>query len=80
MSGQPILPFCVAAEHFWKVPSWDRLYIPRPFTRAAVLVGEPIRVAPEPSDAVLAESQGRLQMSLDALRERADGWWPRSGA
>ena len=80
MSGQPILPFCVAAEHFWRVRNWDRLQIPRPFTRAVILVGEPIRVAPDASAAMVAESQNRLQTSLDALRERADGWWTHPGA
>jgi lysophospholipid acyltransferase (LPLAT)-like uncharacterized protein len=76
MSGQPILPFCVAAERAWTIGSWDRLQIPRPFTRAVLFVGEPIRVAPDASTALLAESHDRLQASLDALRERADGWWP----
>jgi len=76
MSGQPILPFCVAAEHSWSIGSWDRLQIPRPFTRAVMLVGEPIRVAQDGNATLLAESQDRLQTSLDELRERADGWWP----
>ena len=79
MSGQPILPFCVAAEHSWNIGSWDRLQIPRPFTRAVMLVGAPIRVA-DASTATIAESQDRLQASLDALRERADGWWSHAGA
>ena len=80
MSGQPILPFCVAAEHAWKIRSWDRLQIPRPFTRAVMLVGEPIRVAQDASAAMLADAQDRLQASLDVLRERADGWWLQSEA
>ena len=80
MSGQPILPFCIAAEHFWRIGNWDRLQIPRPFTRAVMLVGEPIRVAHDASATTIAETRDRLQASLDALRERADGWWSRSAA
>ena len=80
MSGQPILPFCIAAKHFWRVGNWDRLQIPRPFTRAVMLVGEPIRVAHDADATTIAEAQDRLQASLDALRERADGWWSRSAA
>jgi lysophospholipid acyltransferase (LPLAT)-like uncharacterized protein len=75
MSGQPILPFCIAPRRFWTVGSWDRLQIPRPFTRAVMLVGEPIHVDPNGGDAALARAQEALQGSLDALRVRADAWW-----
>jgi hypothetical protein len=75
MSGQPIVPFCISPRRFWTVPSWDRLQIPRPFTRAVVLIGDPIRLHASAGETTLAEAQATLQASLDALRERGDAWW-----
>ncbi|MDQ1559458.1 MAG: hypothetical protein QOD32_2518, partial [Pyrinomonadaceae bacterium] len=37
-TGQPVLPFSVNPESFWQVGSWDRLQIPKPFTRAVVRI------------------------------------------
>ena len=33
-TGNPLMPFVVECEKYWTVKSWDRLQIPRPFTRA----------------------------------------------
>src|SRR5216110_2413028 len=34
-TGNPVLPFTIAAERFWEIKgSWDRSQIPKPFTRA----------------------------------------------
>lgn len=72
LSGQAVLPFCISPRRFWTVRSWDRLQIPRPFTRAVVLIGEPIYVGASGEEAA---AQEKLQASLDALRERGDAWW-----
>ena len=44
-TGQAILPFHIAARRYVELPSWDRLQIPLPFTRAVAIVAEPIYVA-----------------------------------
>lgn len=40
----PILPMGGAADRTWRLRSWDRTVIPRPFARLALAVGEPISV------------------------------------
>ncbi len=35
-TGQPILPFNVTPAHCWRMSTWDRLQVPKPFTRALV--------------------------------------------
>ena len=63
-TGNPIVPFLVQPRKFWRVRSWDRLQIPRPFTRCLVTVGKPIYVTVDDSvDTTLQELQSRL-MSL----------------
>ncbi|MBI3951278.1 MAG: lysophospholipid acyltransferase family protein [Acidobacteria bacterium] len=75
MTGQAILPFHISAERFWEVNSWDRFQIPFPFTRAVVLLGKPIYVAPDGDDDEIAKRQAELQATLDGLRARGDHWW-----
>ena len=73
-TGQAILPFHVALRRYWELPSWDRLQIPRPFTRAAVFVGEPVYVARHARKAETAARQAALQATLDRLRREGEAW------
>jgi lysophospholipid acyltransferase (LPLAT)-like uncharacterized protein len=73
-SGQAILPFHIALKSYWELPSWDRLQIPKPFTRALTLIGEPIYVSREASDEEIEEKQQRLQTTLDQLRREGEDW------
>ena len=43
-TGNPILPVIVEAAQYATIASWDRLQVPRPFTRAVVIIGAPIYV------------------------------------
>lgn len=72
LAGVPILPLAYAASHSWRVPSWDRLVVPRPFSRAVVTIGAPLEAASDLSDEELHEVSIALQESLDALVEQAE--------
>lgn len=73
-TGQAILPFHITARRFITLPSWDRLQIPIPFTRAVALIGEPIYVARGAGNQEPAMKQALLQESLDLLRREAESW------
>jgi len=73
-TGQAVLPFHIAVRRHIELPSWDRLQIPLPFTRALTLIGEPIYVARDASDEEVAASQGALQAALDRLRAEGEIW------
>jgi lysophospholipid acyltransferase (LPLAT)-like uncharacterized protein len=66
-TGRPVLPFAVAPERFWRLGSWDRLQIPKPFTRAVVRLAPPIRVPADADERALADSRDALQLALDGL-------------
>lgn len=69
-SGAAILPFSISLERCWRLPSWDRLEIPKPFARVVVVLGERIYV---PADQGNDETQhARLQQVLDELRAESD--------
>ena len=71
-TGQAILPFHIAARRAIELPSWDRLRIPLPFTRAVVVVAEPVYVARDASPEEAALKQEALQATLDRLRLEAE--------
>lgn len=73
-TGQAILPFHIATRHCVELPSWDRLKIPLPFTRALTLIGEPIYLARDASSDQVALAQTALQSTLDKLRSEGDAW------
>lgn len=70
----PICPIIIEPEKFWTVKSWDRLRIPKPFTRAAIFVGKPIRVSPDADEAELEEKRLEVQKSLNELVARGENW------
>src|SRR5262245_21722598 len=65
-TGAAILPFSISLDRCWRLPSWDRIEIPKPFAKAHVVIGERIYV--EDAD----DEAARLQRALDELRERSD--------
>ena len=78
-TGFPILPFTITAKRFWEAKkSWDQFQIPKPFTRACVVIAPPIYVAPDADDEALEASRAELQVALDEIDQRGEEW--RSGA
>jgi lysophospholipid acyltransferase (LPLAT)-like uncharacterized protein len=73
-SGQAILPFHVSTKKRIQVPSWDRLQVPLPFTRALVLIGNPIYVRRDADGDSTAVKQAELQSTLERLRDEAEAW------
>lgn len=70
----PMMPFVVETEQYWKVKSWDSLQIPKPFSRVRVFIGEPIFVAKDANDADIENKRVELQNSLDELVTRGQQW------
>ncbi|MCX6539279.1 MAG: lysophospholipid acyltransferase family protein [Acidobacteria bacterium] len=70
-SGCPLVPFHIEAERFWTLRSWDRAQIPKPFSRVAFVVGEPLEVPRELDEAGIDVYRQQLETRLAALRDRA---------
>lgn len=73
-TGGAILPFHIAALHRVELPSWDRMQIPLPFTRAMTLVAEPIYVSRDASPEEIAAKHAQLQSTLEELRRLGEDW------
>jgi lysophospholipid acyltransferase (LPLAT)-like uncharacterized protein len=70
-TGNPMLPFTVECERFWTIGSWDRLQIPKPFTRARFEVGSLIEVEAAANDEEIERKRLELQ---DELRRLGRGY------
>ena len=73
-TGHAILPFHITMARCVQAPSWDRLQIPLPFTRAVMLIGEPIYVSRDGDEDEARAKQALLQSRLDGLREEGEAW------
>jgi len=75
-TGQPIFVFHAGLEHahtFEK--SWDLFQVPRPFTRAVIIMAPPIYV-PRDADATQLEAKhAEMQHVLERVRDLAEGWF-----
>ena len=73
-TGNPMMPFTIEAKSFWAVKSWDALRIPKPFTRAKLIIGKPIYVPEDAGDAETEAKRAELQNSLDELTAFGEQW------
>jgi hypothetical protein len=71
-SGVPLTMFHIAVDRAWVLNTWDRLIIPKPFSRALMRVGKLIPVPTNAPNSDIDRYQQELQASLDRVREFAE--------
>ncbi len=71
LTGSPILPFHIEADPCWTVGSWDQAQIPKPFARAAIVVGQPIAAPPPSDDDGVEAARLELEHALHDAARRA---------
>lgn len=71
-SGRPIYPIAIATSRRITARSWDRASVDLPFGRGGVVVGEPIRVDKDVSDAELDAARKLVQQRLNEATARAE--------
>jgi lysophospholipid acyltransferase (LPLAT)-like uncharacterized protein len=71
VTGNPVLPFHLEAASHWTARSWDASQVPLPFSRIAVVVGEPLWVPGDADAAVLEAKRVELEEILGILENRA---------
>lgn len=73
-TGNPVMPFVIEAEEYWTLQSWDKLQIPKPFSRAKIFIGELVYVAPDADPEEIENKRRELQKNLDELVENGKQW------
>jgi lysophospholipid acyltransferase (LPLAT)-like uncharacterized protein len=73
LTGAPIVCFGFAAEHCWRLKSWDQFIIPKPFSRAVFVYGEPIRIPRE--DGEDSKYMEQIQKEMDRVTNAAENYF-----
>jgi lysophospholipid acyltransferase (LPLAT)-like uncharacterized protein len=74
LAGVPVMPIGWAASRCWRLKSWDRMIIPKPFARVCFVYGDPFWV-PRGEDIEAASKElglrlDRLELEAEALARR----------
>ncbi|MEW5703730.1 MAG: lysophospholipid acyltransferase family protein [Pseudomonadota bacterium] len=72
LAGVPILPLAFSAERGRMLASWDRFFVPFPFSRGHFAWGEPIYVPKNPDEATVERLRQLVEDRLYALTLEAD--------
>jgi lysophospholipid acyltransferase (LPLAT)-like uncharacterized protein len=67
LSGAPIIPLAAYSTRYRRVKSWDRTYVPLPFSTMTVHYGEPIFFQRNSGDDDLADAQQQVNQALNSL-------------
>jgi lysophospholipid acyltransferase (LPLAT)-like uncharacterized protein len=63
-SGVPVQPFSINCSSCWEIKSWDKLQIPKPFSKVEFVVGEEIFFKGPMDDAAMLENKKILRDAL----------------
>jgi len=69
-SGAAVLPVNMEYSSCWRLKSWDRLILPRPFSKVRVIIGQPYHVRSTSTPDEFETERLRLQDAMMALVER----------
>ena len=75
LTGRPVLPFTVSFSKYWTINSWDRLMIPRPFSSAVVMYGNPVTVLSSSDSQQMELKRLELEKTLLDITEQADTYF-----
>lgn len=68
-TGLPIIPITLLVEECWRLKTWDRFIIPKPFSRMKLIFGEPLELSRKLSENDFEAARIMLQ---NTMREGID--------
>jgi lysophospholipid acyltransferase (LPLAT)-like uncharacterized protein len=75
-SGRLIILFHIGLERAWTLDrTWDLFQVPKPFTRAVLIIAPPIAVGKDASREMVEEKHLEMQTTLERLRDVAEAWF-----
>lgn len=72
--GMPIVLLGFGFDRPWRVRSWDRFAIPRPYSRARAVVSPDLHVPPDLDREGLEHYRGKIETLLNRLTSEAEAW------
>jgi lysophospholipid acyltransferase (LPLAT)-like uncharacterized protein len=72
LSGAPIIPMHFGVSRKWVFRSWDRMELPKPFSKVIFEVGDPIFVPRELGDSEVEAYREKVESALRELATRLE--------
>ena len=70
-SGVPIMPLHIDISRSWRLNTWDRFHIPRPFSKVTLTLDERITIPRHLDDAEFEAARGKLEAIMHrSVREK----------
>lgn len=73
-SKAPIVPISYSAEKYWTFGSWDKMILPKPFTKGVFVFGKPYYIEEDITDQNLAQKLAELEQALNLVQKAADSF------
>lgn len=74
VTGLPVVPVGVGFRSAWRMKSWDRFAIPKPFSRACIVTGPAIRAGRATDGGSIEALRSRIQEAMLDATARAGHW------
>jgi lysophospholipid acyltransferase (LPLAT)-like uncharacterized protein len=75
-SGRPVILFHIGLERAWTLKkTWDLMQIPKPYTRAVLVIAPPLEVSKDTDHDGLEKKHQEMQEMLERLRDVAESWF-----
>ncbi|QQR65646.1 MAG: lysophospholipid acyltransferase family protein [Candidatus Brocadia sp.] len=71
-TGLPIVPAAIGLASYWKLPSWDEFRIPKPFSRALIMCGDPIYIPSNLTGQEMEYYRLLVERIMNEMTEKAD--------
>ena len=72
LTGAPVLPISFEFSRAWRLRTWDRFAIPRPFSRVTFRVGEPMKIPRTQGEVEFEAQRRRCEDAMRALVRDGD--------
>jgi lysophospholipid acyltransferase (LPLAT)-like uncharacterized protein len=70
----PLVAMGFGYDRPWRVNSWDKFAIPRPFSRARAIIGPPMKLPTDLDREGLENCRERVERLLNCLTSEAEAW------
>jgi hypothetical protein len=74
-TGMPVVPLTCSAKKRWELKSWDSFLIPKPFSKAVIILGNPVFISAELSEEKLEEKRVEIEKNLIEITTKADNYF-----
>ena len=78
-TGLPIIAGGVGFQNPWRLRSWDRFVLPRPWRRATIVTAKPIRIPLDLDEELLEHYRQLVENTLRKVNQMAEHWAEKGG-